>query len=232
MNQLHQLLHLQETDSEIQAKKQRLRDVLLGQKSNPTLQEAQQRRTVSENALRDARRRQVEMEQQLNQLVEKRRRSSDRLYSGKVSNPKELSDLQNEIEALGRRRSDLEDELLELMLEVEAAQQEDDEAGVHLETQEAAWARQKQALSQEQDELAGQLNKLIEKRQQYAGALEPKFLAAYDSTRQKRGGVAVATVQDGLCQACGVRVSSSKVSLANSGALARCGSCDRIIVTR
>lgn len=232
MNQLHLLQRLQEIDDEIGAGKRRLREVLLAQKGNPALEEARSRRAVTEAALREGRSQQKGMEQQLNQVVDKRRRSSDRLYSGTVSNPKELSDLQNEIDALARRRSDLEDSLLELMIEVEAAQEADDVAGAELEEMEAAWAEQREALAGEQDRLAARLNALLEQRQKQAAAVDASFLSAYESTRQKRGGVAVAVVKDGLCQACGVRVSSSKVSLAHSGSLARCGSCDRIIVSR
>lgn len=232
MNQLHRLLLLQETDDEIQAKKQRLRDVLLAQKGNPALEQARLRYAAGQSALRDARARQKELELQLNQVVEKRRRSNDRLYSGKVKNPKELSDLQHEIEALGRRRGDLEDVLLELMIEVETAQEEDDGARAAAAAAESAWEQQKEALAREQDQLATRLNALIEQRQKTVAALDSQFLTAYDATRKKRGGVAVALIHDGLCQACGVRISSSKVSLAQSGSLARCGSCDRILVSR
>lgn len=232
MNQLHLLYHLQETDHEITAKKQRLREVLLAQKGNPALDQARQRRAESEEMLGDARARQKDLELQLAQIVDKRRRSSDRLYSGKVTNPKELSDLQHEIDSLARRRSDLEDEVLEAMLEAETAQEQDAAARDYLAEVEEEWAQQKEALAAEQDQLANRLNTLIEKRQQQAARIEPKFLTAYDSTRQKRGGVAMAVVQDGSCQVCSVRISSSKVSLAQTGALARCGSCDRILVIR
>ncbi len=117
-------------------------------------------------------------------------------------------------------------------MEVESAQQEDDDALVRLEALEEKWGRQKEALSHEQDELATRLNTLIATRQQQVGRIDAKMLAAYDSTRQKRGGIAVAPVQGGQCQVCGVRVSSSKVSAAQNGALVRCGSCDRILVIR
>jgi hypothetical protein len=53
---------------------------------------------------------------------DKARRSEQRLYSGNVKNPKELTDLQNEIEALGRRRAALEDEIIEAMIMVEDVQ--------------------------------------------------------------------------------------------------------------
>lgn len=232
MNQLHHLLKLQEIDDEIRSGKQRLREVLLAQKGNEALERARERRERSGEALAEVQRRQKALEFELAQVYDKRQRSSDRLYSGKVKNPKELADLQQEIESLARRRSDLEDDLLEVMMEAEGAQEEDDEAAAELAEVEGAWAEEKTALSEEQDALATRLNEVLAAREKQAGRVDQKHLTAYENTRQKRGGMAMAVVKDGLCQACGVRVSSSKVSAAQDGALMRCGSCDRILVIK
>ena len=50
-----------------------------------------------------------------------------------MTNPKELSNIEREIEALGRQRSDLDGRVLELMEQVEQAQAEaaTAEAGAH-----------------------------------------------------------------------------------------------------
>ena len=230
MSQLHSLLRLQEIDTEIREKKQRLREVLQAQKGNQGLIEARQRRERSGEALHEASGRQNALEFELSQITGKRRGSEQRLYSGEVQNPKELADLQHEIESLGRRRSGVEDELLEVMLEVESAQEEDDSAAGQLHELEAIWAQQQIALAREQDQLAARLNALLAARKEQAARLDQKHLAAYDSTAAKRGGVAVARVKDGLCQVCSVRASSSKVTAAHNGQLVRCGSCDRILV--
>src|ERR687886_568955 len=59
-------------------------------------------------------------EQKDNELKEeaietKRKNYQQRLYQGSVTNPKELSNIEREIEALGRQRSDLDGRILELM---------------------------------------------------------------------------------------------------------------------
>jgi predicted nucleic acid-binding Zn-ribbon protein len=95
---------------------------------------------------------------------------------------------------------------------------------------EAFWERKRASLAQEQDELATHLNQLLATRKEHTAHLDQKLLSAYETTLQKRGGVAVTVVISGTCLTCGVRVSSSKVSAAQEGALVRCGSCDRIIV--
>lgn len=230
MNQLHQLLKLQEIDSDIQTSKKRLHEVLQAQKGNEKLEQARERRGESAEGLAQIDRREKALEFELQQVSSKRQRSSERLYSGKVTNPKELADLQQEIESLDRRRSDLEDDLLQVMMEAEAAQEEDDEVAADVREIEAAWERKRASLAQEQDELATHLNELLARRKEQTARLDRKHLSAYETTLQKRGGVAVTVVISGMCLTCGVRVSSKKVNAAQEGALVRCGSCDRIIV--
>jgi predicted nucleic acid-binding Zn-ribbon protein len=116
------------------------------------------------------------------------------------------------------------------MLEVESAEEENQEAAARLQEEQERWQEQKSALSEEQDQLASRLNALLATRQEQASRLDQKHLSAYESTRSKRGGIAVAVVKDGTCQVCGVRVSSSKIHAAQEGALMRCGSCDRLLV--
>lgn len=230
MNQLHQLLKLQEIDNDIQAGKKRLREVLQAQKGNEKLEQARERREDSAEALAHIQRSQKALEFELQQVSSKRKRSSERLYSGKVTNPKELADLQQELESLDRRHGDLEDDLLQVMMDAEEAQEEDDEVAAEVHELEARWANKKAALAEEQNELATHLNELLAARKEQTARIEQKHLSAYERTLQMRGGVAVTVVIAGTCLSCGVRVSSSKVNAAQEGALVRCGSCDRIIV--
>lgn len=229
MNPLQQLYYLQQTDNEIVSKKQRLREVLQAQKGNAELEQARAEHEQSSEALSDARVRQKELEFELAQVTTKRQRSEDRLYSGKVTNTKELEDLQREIDSLDRRRDDLEDELLEAMMAVESAQEEDAETGSSLQALEEEWQEEKAALAEEQDELATRLNELLARRKEQAERVNGKFLTAYENTRSKRG-TGVALLQDGMCSACGVRASAGKVRSAQVGEMVRCGSCDRLLV--
>jgi len=109
MSQIHLLYRLQIIDSEMKEKKERLRDVLRAQQQNEPLLVARKRAAETEAALRSLRTQQKDLELELGGVNTKAQRTENRLYSGKVSNPKELEDLQHEIEALGRRRQALED---------------------------------------------------------------------------------------------------------------------------
>lgn len=229
MNQLHLLYQLQQIDDEIGEKKERLRQVLRGQKENQALLAAQERVTAAGEALGKARAQQKDLELDLGTLNTNRKRAEERLYSGRVKNPKELGDLEQQIASMGRRRADLEDDLLEAMLLVEEAEGEAEAAEVQLEEAEAEWEERTGGLSAEQDELAVRLNALLEERAEQVAKVPGGALAEYEETRRRRGGIAVAALHNGLCQVCGVRASARKIVAARSGEIIHCGSCDRIL---
>ena len=77
----------------------------------------------------DLRREQAKADADVEQVRSRVSRDRARLDAGQVSSPRELENLQSEIESLLRRQSDLEDTELEVMERVEAAQAMLKEAG-------------------------------------------------------------------------------------------------------
>ena len=230
MSQLHQLLRLQKIDSEIRDKKRRLREVLGKKKADQELQEARRRKEQTSATLGKARSRQTDLELELGQVNANARQSEERLYSGKVKNPKELEDLQQSIGALGRRRDMLEEQILEAMMAVEEAEKKDEAAGERMQQLEEEWAELSERLEREQDELARRLNELLDLRKQQMERIERPLLKKYEVTAARHDGVGVAELKNSMCQVCGERTSASKERSARSGELVHCGSCDRILV--
>src|SRR5256885_1634068 len=68
--------------------------------------------------------RQRRLDFEVDTLVQKIKAESGRLYSGVVSNAKELQDISREVEALKRRKSVLEDNDLEVMEERDGVEKE------------------------------------------------------------------------------------------------------------
>ena len=229
MSQLQQLYRLQQIDNEIREKKQRLREVMRLLKDDAELAAARRHKEQTEQALQKVQGRQKELELQLGSVNEEARRSEDRLYSGEVTNPKELSDLQQKIASLGRRRETLEDQILEMMMAVEEAQEVDDAAGERLREAEAEWEARRERLTQEQDKLAEEAGRLLQEREKQVARIDDKMMAAYEDTASRRGGVAVAALVQQVCQACTVRVSATKARAAQAGELVYCSSCRRIL---
>src|SRR5690606_28440402 len=65
---------------------------------------------------------QRKVEHEVEQVQARRQRGEDRMASGAISAPTELANLQNELTALERRISTLEDDQLEVMEQVDEAQ--------------------------------------------------------------------------------------------------------------
>lgn len=229
MSQLQQLYRLQQIDNEIREKKQRLREVMRALKDDEELVAARRRKEQTEEALHKVQGQQKELELQLGSVNEEAQRSEDRLYSGKVTNPKELSDLQQKIASLGRRKEMLEDQILETMMAVEEAQEVDEAAGERLREAEAAWEEERERLTREQDELAEEAGRLLQQREKQVDLIDDKMMDAYEDTARRRGGVAVAPLVQQVCQACTVRVSATKARAAQEGELVYCSSCKRIL---
>lgn len=232
MSQVDLLFRLQQTDDEIAQKKQRLGEVLRLQKETRALAEARQRAKSAANHLQKCRTQQQDLNLELRGLNDKAKRSEDRLYSGLVKNPKELSDLQHEIDSLNRRRAGLEDEVLEAMIMVEEAQEQNDEAAAALERLETEWATSQEQLKVEQSQLVPQINDLTRSRKEQAQSIPAQFLAAYDSIIKRGLGAAVVPLTNNRCRGCLVTVPANRVKAADEGKLVYCDNCGRILVPK
>lgn len=230
MSQPQLLYQLQQIDTEFQEKRQRLGEVLRAQKETEELLAARKQMETAVATLRRWQSRHKTLTLELQSVTDKAKRSEQRLYSGSVKNPKELADLEHEIAALGRRRAALEDDILEAMLEIESAQTEHDQAAAQLTAVTAQWEKSQASLKKEQHELALRLNALNEQRQHHLPRLAPERLAEYEQLRQKKGGLAVAGLQQTMCLGCRLTVPANKVKEAQEGRLVYCPSCGRLIV--
>lgn len=229
MTQAQQLYRLQQLDTEIRTKKQRLSEVIKAQRETEELRAARERAKRAAATLQKWQTRQNELNLELGTINQKAKRTEQRLYSGNVKNPKELADLQHELEALGRRRGVLEDDVIEAMIEFEEAQAEQEEADAQLAEIESAWQRSQDHLQVEQNELALNLHELLAVRKKQANGIDSGMLAIYDDIQQRKAGVAVAGLQGNVCLGCHVSLSANAVRQAERGELVYCGGCGRIL---
>ena len=102
MSQIQQLYRLQQMDTEIRQKKQRLTEVLRAQKETEALLAAREREKTAVFALKKWQGSHSNLNLELGSLNSKAKSAENRLYSGNVKNPKELTDLQDQIAAMGR----------------------------------------------------------------------------------------------------------------------------------
>jgi len=229
MTQVHQLYQLQETDLEIRDKKQRLGEVLQTLKGPPWLLKARADLETAVAHLNQLQNQRNTLNLELQSLRSKAKSSETRLYSGKVVNTKEMSDLQHEIESLNLRAAGVEDEVLELMLLNEEAEEVKNEAEAAAQTAEERWQRESVDLEAEKTDLAVRLNRLLQQRQERASVIDAASLREYEQLAKKKGGTAVARLRGEMCLGCRMTVSANKIKEAREGKKAYCGGCGRII---
>lgn len=160
----------------------------------------------------------------------KREAGQKRLYSGAVSNPRELASLEAEAEALGRRLSQLEDQELELMLEIEAATGAYNDASASVKSQETEHSALTARLRAEQAELEKEGARIEPQVAERRAGLPAADLTRYDALKARKGGRALAPLRRGSCGACGVQVPTNIVQKAeHRQELVPCPSCGRIL---
>jgi len=163
-------------------------------------------------------------------LADKLSRESERLYSGRITNPKELGDIQHEIEYLKRRQTDLEDQQLEAMIALEEATTNLAIANEEFVVAEAAWKSENAELHQEYETLKRELAQLLAQRKQVHQALSEKDRNEYSSLQRLRKGLAVVLVENGRCTTCNVSVPKRDLErAAQQDEIMHCSGCDRIL---
>lgn len=164
-------------------------------------------------------------------LTGKAQAVSKRLYSGGVSNPKELSGLEQDADMIKRQRSELDDKMLDLMAQLEAIQSEEIKARATLEEVEAGRKKDLVKIDHEIINLEGQITELTRHRDELRSKLSPEDWGLYEEIAQTHAGRAVSQLKGSSCSACGVDVPTglrSRVAAAEE--LTRCTNCGRILV--
>ncbi|MCJ7535098.1 MAG: hypothetical protein WA997_19380 [Anaerolineales bacterium] len=192
---------------------------------------------LSQQRLERTRRKRFEAEKNLRLAEEnvksqrlKIERSQSTLYGGKVVNPKELQDLQQESEALKRYLETLEDHQLVAMLELDEAESQFREAESNLADIENQVAAQRKILATEKSELIHDLQRQESERDATASNIDIYDMRSYDTLRKQKNGIAVARVVEKTCAACGSTLTASTFSSAQVPTkITRCNSCGRIL---
>lgn len=154
-----------------------------------------------------------------------------RLYSGGVSNPKELSGLEKDAEMIKHQRSELDDKMLDLMGQLELAQAEEQTARTKLEAMEAERKKDLARIAHEIAKLEEQIAELTRQRDDFKSKLSPQDWGLYEELARTHSGRAVSHLKGPACSACGVDVPTGLRSRVIVGEeLALCTNCGRILV--
>jgi len=154
--------------------------------------------------------------------------AEESLYSGRITNPKELSNLQHEVEGLKLRRNQLEDRTLGLMEQVDRAEANVSSLKIRLNTLEAEWSQRQEKLSSEAEKLRASISELEHKRELLLADIDSEAVSIYQELKKQRG-QAVAKIAQGICGGCRISLPMTLLQRARSGNLIKCSSCGRIL---
>lgn len=230
MSQVTDIRTLQEIDDEASSLRSALDEVERRFGSTEELDQARSRFAAAESELASVRKSQRRIEGEVEGFTARITPEEKRLYDGSVRNPKELTSIQHELELLKEQRSKLEDALLEVMANLEAAEAEHAAAQKALVRAEARREADSANLGSEAKRLAVAIAAADAKRSAQQAKVLPRSLAVYEDVRNRRGGVAVARVAGGNCGGCRVGIPEAVRKRAfNPDMLAQCPNCERIL---
>lgn len=231
MSQARALYQLQILELRLRKIEQRLQEIAAALAHDERVASAQTTVKKEEERLQPILARQRELEHALAANEEKAKATDERLYSGTVSNPKELADMQQELVALQRRHDQLEEELLDTMEAVESAQEGLAGAQVQLREAETAQAAENAELIQERAALMEERGSLREQSSAAIKGIAAEPLALYRRLSKQKRGRALALIKEGRCSACGVSLSTGLEQRVRHGIeLVTCPNCGRLLV--
>ncbi len=230
MSQASALYRLQSLDMELKSKQARLMEIRAKLGTDRPVQKAAAKAQAAKEALAPWKTRVTDLDLEIKSLTEKMKATEKRLYSGKVNNPKELQEMQQEIASLRHRRAQLEDEQLEAMVAVDSHQQAYEKAEEKLARVKRKWAAKQEAWAREETDLAREIEALEAERTTAWQALAGQSRTLYTDLRAKLGDEPIAELRDGVCERCGMRQTSHVDQQVRRGEVARCGGCGRVLV--
>ncbi len=152
--------------------------------------------------------------------------------SGQAS-AKDLQNLLGELQSLNRRKQELEEVELEIMVRIDEAETR----RKHHESERARFAVEVERLTRERDLALGEIDtkrsEISRDREAKAATISKELLELYLKIKDSNGGVGAARLKDGQCEGCHLGINAVELTRIKSlpdDELVRCEECRRILV--
>jgi len=201
--------------------------------------------TAAEKRLEESRSKNEELNNNFHELEIKRKKLEDsvetnnekiksnekKLFSGTITDAKELSNYQAEVDILKNNNSKLEDQVLEIMEQqdplepgIEAIKKEMDEL-------DSIVKRINNEIKEKHEGLKHNIEGLNKRKEDVAARMPADHLKRYNETKTKKGGIAVSVIKDNFCGVCNMEIPATKAEkFVDSETLYKCPLCGRISV--
>jgi predicted nucleic acid-binding Zn-ribbon protein len=226
------LLGLQETDMQLATRRRAYRQIVEELESEggiPELTERLERTRVRELELKvEAARNESEAAA----LGEKVKQLEERLYSGLITNVRELTAIETEHNTARRELARVDEAIAPSRSAAEEAGETYKRLKAELEQRQLEWATRRKELRKDRSRIGAEYKKIGAERASATDGISPLDLETYNALLPRMNGVAVVKVDRGVCQGCRVRLPIGEISrMQNASGLVNCSSCGRILLT-
>lgn len=222
------LYQLQEIELAIEINEQSQKKISSQLGDSQEVLKARAKLNTEQKHIEEQEKQQKSAEWEIDDLTTKIKNIEKKLYDGKITNAKELSNLQAESEDFKKKRSGLEDRVLDIMEKTELAGKNADDLTSEITELTAKWQSQQKQLSGELEQLKTDQTNLDSRRQALLSQLDTAAVEIYRDLR-KRKGTAIARIEQGTCLGCRITLPNSDLQQAKGGGLVKCSSCSRIL---
>lgn len=232
MSTARSLLGLQETDQQLAMRRRSYRQIVEELESEggiPELKSALERARIRELELKlEAARNESEAVT----LRDRVKQLEERLYSGAITNVRELTAIETEHNTVRRELARVDEAIAPSKLAAEEADQVHDWLKTDLAEKEQVWAVRRKELLKERSRIGSEYKKIGAERESATEGISPLDLEVYNALLPRMNGVAVVKVDRGVCLGCRVRLPIGEISrMQNAVGLVNCSSCGRILLT-
>lgn len=226
-----ELYNLQKVDTMTAKVRRRLLQIQKKLGDSPAVTAARATVEETEQQLHQWHGRQTDAELESQSLKKRIQETEDQLMSGAIKVPKELENLQTSLDSLKRHRESVDEKAVEAMEKVDELTASLETAQADLTRLEGEWRAGQGDLTEAESKMKRNFMILRKQRELLLDAIDDESLQEYEHLRKRKGGVAVAPVEDDTCGACHVQLPTGVIHSASSSGTQRvfCPSCGRLL---
>lgn len=229
------LLALQQIDSDLI----KLRHQLKNSPHRQSLENLNRKEQESKNLLIAAETEESDIKHELDrsevdveQVAMRIERDEKRLASG-TGTPKELEQLQHELGSLAKRRAELEDVELAIMVRIEEVRKVVVALKENILEIDREIAKVKSDLEKENSEISTSESANLKSRQELSAQISPELISLYEKIRETQDGVGAARLAGDSCDGCHLKLNAAELEKIKSlpeDEVVRCEECRRVLI--
>jgi predicted nucleic acid-binding Zn-ribbon protein len=228
MSLAKRVFELQQVEAFIHAHVDHLADISRKLDHNEAFQKAQDALSTAESSISALEKEYKDLDSEAEGLRASIKQINDKLYGGKIKNPKELVGFEQEANMLKSNLAGKDDRLLDMMERLESGRKEAASLRQQLQKAGTEWEAEKKVLLVQEDKLKVELAALEQKRAEMSSAIDAATVNLYRGILSRKG-QAVVRVEQGRCLGCRVSLSVSELQRVRGEAIVTCSNCGRIL---